>query len=205
MPMPIRSLRALVCASDLVERRAMVVAARDAGFEVLDELDNAARAIQMAPLLKPTFVLIANELYGMLGADAVRELRAITTEADLPPEVVLVSADQGVREQAIDDGAHAVIPRDNPEALRRVVDEVKVLLETGERRGRADRRSGEDRRKVQDWSKVTRERRSGDDRRHGDRRTAEEEAAANGNGTNGTNGNGASPAPAATDGAGAST
>ena len=203
MPMPIRSLRALVCASDLVERRAMVVAARDAGFEVLDELDNAARAIQMAPLLKPTFVLIANELYGMLGADAVRELRAITTEADLPPEVVLVSADQGVREQAIDDGAHAVIPRDNPQALGRVVDEVKVLLETGERRGRADRRSGEDRRKVQDWSKVTRERRSGDDRRHGERRTPEEEAAANGNGANG---NGSTPTAAApADEAGAST
>ena len=203
MPMPIRSLRALVCASDLVERRAMVVAARDAGFEVLDELDNAARTIQMAPLLKPTFVLIANELYGMLGADAVRELRAITTEADLPPEVVLVSADQGVREQAIDDGAHAVIPRDNPQALGRVVDEVKVLLETGERRGRADRRSGEDRRKVQDWSKVTRERRSGDDRRHGERRTPEEEAAANGNGANG---NGSTPTAAApADEAGAST
>jgi len=203
MPMPIRSLRALVCASDLVERRAMVVAARDAGFEVLDEVDNAARAIQMAPLLKPTFVLIANELYGMLGADAVRELRSITSEADLPPEVVLVSADQGVREQAIDDGAHAVIPRDNPQALGRVVDEVKVLLETGERRGRADRRSGEDRRKVQDWSKVTRERRSGDDRRHGERRTPEEEAAANGNGASG---NGSTPtAAAATDEAGAST
>ena len=203
MPMPIRSLRALDCASDLVERRAMVVAARDAGFEVLDELDNAARTIQMAPLLKPTFVLIANELYGMLGADAVRELRAITTEADLPPEVVLVSADQGVREQAIDDGAHAVIPRDNPQALGRVVDEVKVLLETGERRGRADRRSGEDRRKVQDWSKVTRERRSGDDRRHGERRTPEEEAAANGNGANG---NGSTPTAAApADEAGAST
>lgn len=202
MPMSIRSLRALVCASDLVERRAMVVAARDAGFEVLDEVDNAARAIQMAPLLRPTFVLIANELYGMLGADAVRELRSITSEADLPPEVVLVSADQGVREQAIDDGAHAVIPRDNPEALTRVVDEVKVLLETGERRGRADRRSGEDRRQVQDWSKVTRERRSGDDRRHGERRTAEEEAAAH---ANGVGGNGSTPAPATTDEAGAST
>lgn len=201
MPMPIRSLRALICASDLVERRAMVVAARDAGFEVLDEVDNAARAIQLAPMLKPTFVLIANELYGMLGADAVRELRSISAEADLPPEVVLVSADQGVREQAIDDGAHAVIPRDNPEALGRVVDEVKVLLETGERRGRADRRSGDDRRQVQDWSKVTRERRSGDDRRHGERRTPEEEAAANGNGSGG---NGSAPAPTAADGAGAS-
>mgnify|MGYP000881565033 CR=1 FL=1 len=68
MPMSIRSLRALVCASDMVERRAMVVAARDAGFDVLDEVDNAARAIQLAPLLQPTLILIANELYGMLGS-----------------------------------------------------------------------------------------------------------------------------------------
>ena len=69
-------------------------------FEVLEEVDNAARAIQLAPLLHPTLVLIANELYGLRGVEAVTPLREHVSEADLPPEILLVSADQGVRAEA---------------------------------------------------------------------------------------------------------
>lgn len=173
MALPSRSLRALVCASDLVERRAMVAAATDAGFEILEEVDNAARAIQLAPLLRPTLVLLANELYGMLGVEAVAPLREDPSEADLPPEILLVSADQGVRADAYAAGALVVVPRDDSAAMAEGLGDVRHLLETGERRGGADRRAGEDRRQVQDWSKVTRERRSGEDRRKGPRRTDE--------------------------------
>jgi CheY-like chemotaxis protein len=173
MALPSRSLRALVCASDLVERRAMVAAATGLGFEVLEEVDNAARAIQLAPLLHPTLVLIANELYGLRGVEAVTPLREHVSEADLPPEILLVSADQGVRAEAYAAGALVVVPRDDAEALADGLDDMRHLLETGERRGGADRRAGEDRRQAQDWSKVTRERRSGDDRRKGPRRTDE--------------------------------
>lgn len=171
MAMPTRPLRALVCASDLVERRAMKAALEDGGFEVLDEVDNAARAIQMTPLLKPSAIVLGNELTGLLGHEAVEELRATPTEAGLPPEIVLVAADRGVVDQALAHGVLEVPARDDAAALAEAVESLRYLLTTGERRGRADRRQSTDRRQTQDWSKVTRERRSGQDRRTGvDRR-----------------------------------
>jgi hypothetical protein len=83
---------------------------------------------------------------------------------------VLLTADLSISPRAVEAGAFAVARRTDAEMIERVLDEVRHLLETGERRTSGDRRSGTDRRQVQDWSKVTSERRSGADRRAGLRR-----------------------------------
>ncbi|MEZ5141589.1 MAG: hypothetical protein R2726_03585 [Acidimicrobiales bacterium] len=187
MALPSRSLRAMVCASDLVDRRAMAVALSAAGFEVIEEVDNAARAIQLAPFVKPAAIVLGNELTGMLGSEAVAPLREIPTEAGLPPEIVLVSADRGVVDEALAAGALVVVPRDDAEELADGIDALRHLLETGERRSGGDRRSGADRRKTQDWAKVTRQRRSGQERRSGiDRRQLQRRADEEAGGTGGT-------------------
>ncbi len=163
MTLPTRALTALVCDGDPVTR-----AAKDAGFEVLEQADNAARALQLYPFHPASLVITSQELPGMSGLEALADFRRL----DNPPEVIIITADTSIRQQGRDEGAFAVIERGDTEALSRALADARYLFETGERRRSSDRRSGEDRRKKQDWSKVTIERRSGVDRRQQNRRRA---------------------------------
>ncbi|MCX7621515.1 MAG: response regulator [Acidimicrobiales bacterium] len=172
MTLPTRPLTALVCDDDLIARAAYASAAQEAGFDVLEQADNAARALHLFPFHRASLVITSQELFGMSGLEALREFRQL----DDPPEVVIIAADTSIRDQALGDGAFAVIERGDPDALLRVLSDVRHLFETGERRSRGDRRSGVDRRQRQDWTKVTIERRSGVDRRQRDRRSNGESA-----------------------------
>lgn len=168
MTLPTRPLTVLVCDSDLVARAAYARSAAAAGFEVLEQADNAARALQLYPFHPASLVITSQELFGMSGLEALSEFRRL----DNPPEVMIITADMSIRDQARAAGAFAVIERGDPDALNRALSEARYLFETGERRKSGDRRSGTDRRQKQDWTKVTIERRSGIDRRQQSRRRA---------------------------------
>jgi len=176
MSLQARPLRAVICDPDLLNQAALAHAAERAGFEVVERVENGPRALASVERLAPSLLLLANELSGMLGEEVVRLLRgpdphAHSTEPEV--EIVLVGTDPSMRDRAMADGASAVVPRGNVEALDRVLAEIRTYLETGERRTSADRRAGEERRRGQDWSKVTSERRGGDDRRNAGRRDSE--------------------------------
>jgi AmiR/NasT family two-component response regulator len=161
-----RPLKAIICDHDPWSARASRALLEDAGFEVIGEAPNAVEAIRITELLRPTFVLIALEQAGLSGLEALPDL----LRGDEPPEVVLVANDDSAREAAKKAGAFELVVKGESEMIERLFEEVRELLETGERRKSRDRRSGQERRQAQDWSKVTHERRSGVDRRGGLRR-----------------------------------
>lgn len=163
-----RPLTAIVCDPDPYTRSSTTVLTRDAGFEVLAEFAFSVDAARQAEVVGPSLVLMVNEQSGVTGIEAIEEIRA--TNPSNPPEVVLLTSDLSISDHAAELGAFAVARRTDPEMVERVLDEVRHLLETGERRSSDDRRSGADRRTAQDWSKVTQQRRSGQDRRAGLRR-----------------------------------
>jgi hypothetical protein len=170
MALPIRELTAAVCDSDVVALRANAHEARQGGFEVVAEVDRGPDLVHVVELQQPNLLIVANDLIGDPGLDLLRVLFEGSTASGLPPEVILISSDENVQIAGRAAGAFAVTPRHDLDALERVLDEVRELFETGERRSAGDRRQREDRRKTQDWSKVTRERRGGGDRREGSRR-----------------------------------
>jgi len=169
--LPTRPLTAMVIEQDAVVLATYVAALQDAGFEVTNEVANAAEALQLLPFGRPSLVLASQELVGL---SAVEALPAIE-ELENPPEVVIVTTDLALRDRALEVGAFAIIDKTDTDLLGEVLADARHLFETGERRtSDLDRRSGVDRRQEQDWTKVTRERRSGDDRRHEDRRDRDE-------------------------------
>jgi DNA-binding NarL/FixJ family response regulator len=164
--MPERPLKVIICDIDPWSGRATRALVEAAGFQVLGDAPNAVEAIRLTQLLHPTFVLITLEQSGLSGLEALPDLLA----GDDPPEVVLLASDDSARATAKKNGAFELAVKGETEMLERLLEEVRELLETGERRKSRDRRSGDERRQVQDWSKVTHERRSGTDRRGGLRR-----------------------------------
>ncbi len=167
-----RPLRAVVCDDDPMTLSVLAHALADAGYEVLDRLDNGPRLLTSIETEHPSLAVLVNELPGMLGHEVVETIGRLGL--DDPPETLLVTADPSIRQRAIEGGAWAVIPVGDPDALAAAIADVTHYLRTGERRSSSDRRGGGDRRVKQDWSKVTHERRSGGDRRRGDRRSGEE-------------------------------
>lgn len=161
-----RPLTAIVSAADTWERQVTAQEVTAAGFAVLAEATNAVEALHQNKQLRPSLIVMANEHAGLMGIDAVPELR----EVDPPPEIILITTDQALHERATELGVFDLSIRGDPEMLARLLVEARELLETGERRKSSDRRTGDDRREKQDWSKVTTERRAGKDRRAGLRR-----------------------------------
>jgi DNA-binding NarL/FixJ family response regulator len=163
-----RPLTAIVCDPDPFTRGSTARIASEVGFDVLAEIAYSVEVAHNTAMVRPSLVVILHEQSGVSGLDAIGEIRAAMPDA--PPEVVLLTSDVAVRDRALERGAYGIALRTDPEMIERVLDEVRHLIETGERRVKSDRRSGGDRRQAQDWSKVTQERRSGQDRRKGLRR-----------------------------------
>ena len=175
MPLQARPLRALICDPDPLSQAAMARTTEAEGFEVVDRTDNAPHLLSLIGHHKPTLIVVANELPGMLGYEVIPMVREPEGRPD-DPEVILVAGDGSIRPRALADGAQGVLNRGDVPALERALREVRHFLETGERRAGGDRRAGDDRRQHQDWSKVTMERRSGEDRRTNERRSDADDA-----------------------------
>jgi CheY-like chemotaxis protein len=158
-------LTVMVCVGDPLESRALEAMANEQGFQSVAGAATGPEALQAMPFLRPSLLLIVDELSGMTGLETARA----TLELDPRPEVLLLSHDPAALPTRPGDPVFATIGRGDRDALVDALGRVRHWLVTGERRTGEDRRKG-DRRKVQDWSKVTRERRSGVDRREGPRR-----------------------------------
>jgi DNA-binding NtrC family response regulator len=154
MPDP-RPLNAIVCDVDSWNRRVLAQLVEEAGFEILAETSHSIEALHMSKVVHPSLVVILNEQDGLSGIEALPDFLA----ADPSPEVLLVTGDTSLREQAKQRGAFDITLRGDLDMTMRLLNEVRELLETGERRVSGDRRSGNERRQTQDWSKVTTERR----------------------------------------------
>jgi chemotaxis response regulator CheB len=156
-----KPLTAIVCDADRWARETVSELVSAGGFEIVGETEHAIEAIRQSELLHPALVVIAHELEGVSGLEAISDLHV----GDDPPEVILVAVGADGRDQAKASGAFEVAVKGDLDMLSRMLVEVHDLIETGERRTSVERRRGPDRRKAQDWSKVTHERRSGGDRR----------------------------------------
>lgn len=170
-----RPLTALVCDHDHLVLRATSALLEELGFEILGDAHNAVEAIREAEFLKPSLVVMTHEQVGISGLEALPDLRRI----DPAPEVVLIAIDgHRIHDATREAGGFEVVDQGDGPMLRRVLEEARELLVTGERRATgSDRRTGADRRVHQDWSKVISERRSGEDRRKGSRRGEGSESA----------------------------
>ncbi len=166
-----RPLDAIICDPDAWSVRGIKPLVTAAGFEVVGEVGNAIEVIRLSELLHPALVILSLELGGISGLEAVHDLRrrapVSSTPGDEidPPEVIMISNDDAARAAAKEAGAFDLAVKGQAAMLERLLDEVRELIETGERRLATDRRSGDERREKQDWSKVTQERRDGTDRR----------------------------------------
>lgn len=156
-----RPLHAIVCDFDRWHRLSITQLLEEAGFSVVAEAEFAVEAIQQVVALHPTLVVITLETSGLSGLDAIPDLRG----GDDPPEIILLANDEKARDAAVAAGAFDLALKGDTDMIERQLDEVRELLETGERRTSSDRRAGADRREKADWAKVTAERRSGDERR----------------------------------------
>jgi CheY-like chemotaxis protein len=161
--------RILLCDDDELELAALRSSSESAGLEVVDTARNAVELIRLVDVLEADAAVIRNEVTGLSGVEATRELAG----RDRRVEVVLLTSDPSIERVGLDAGAFAVVQRGDLEALERALGALSEWLGGGERRRGPDRRSGEDRRQVQDWSKVFSERRSGEDRRKALRRKSD--------------------------------
>lgn len=159
--------KAAICHPDQMGRTALEHLLEANGFSVAVEAEHAPGLLQALQFDSVHLAVVENALSGTLGMDIIEEL--VGTEP--PTQVVLVTSDTSLRDEALGKGAWAIAPRGDTDAMERILAEVLHYLRTGERRGGADRRSGGERRVQQDWTKVTSERRSGDDRRRAERRS----------------------------------
>jgi DNA-binding NarL/FixJ family response regulator len=158
--------RALICDGDPLLRRTLGELVKEAGFEVVGEAANIIGALDQAPILKPTLVVLTIESLVLNPMEIIAELR----EGEHPPEVVVVSPDEAARAHALAVGAFDLTAHGDAKALTEAAAAVAHILTTGERRTRPERRSGQERRQRQDWSKVISQQRKGADRRIRDRR-----------------------------------
>lgn len=155
---------ALVCLNEPEARSLVLRLADEAGFEVVGAVDKAIDAIDLAAMVHPTVVLLDQELPGMNGLEAIPEIR----EAEPEAEVLLITRDERLHDEAMRAGAFGVVYKSRLPELSGALRRVTEFIESTPERGPSERRTGKDRRQQQDWSRVTSERRSGEDRRHDD-------------------------------------
>ncbi|MCC5952977.1 MAG: DUF188 domain-containing protein [Acidimicrobiia bacterium] len=163
---PDETPKAAICHPDQMGRTALEHVIVANGFDVMVEAEHAPGLLQALQFASVHLVVVENALSGTLGMDIIGDL----VKRESQTQVVLVTNDISLRDEALGKGAWAIAPRGDAAAMERILGEILHYLRTGERRGGGDRRSGAERRETQDWSKVTSERRSGSDRRRAERR-----------------------------------
>ena len=84
--------RALICDGDQLLRRTLGELVKEVGFEVVGEAANIIQALDQAPILKPTLVVLTIESLVLNPMEIIADLR----QGDMPPEVIVVSPDEAV-------------------------------------------------------------------------------------------------------------
>lgn len=112
--------RALVCDDDPMVRRVVSGLLTSLGYDVLAEVDLATDALRVVELAKPDLVVLDVALMGLSGIEAIPTIRSTSPGS----RIVVFSAFDTVREDALAAGAVAVVDKSDPtgleDALRRL-------------------------------------------------------------------------------------
>jgi DNA-binding response OmpR family regulator len=149
------SMTAVVCEADESTRHLMSNMVREAGYEVVGEADRAFEAVELTRILTPSLVVIDQDLPFVTGLEVLTDLKDSSARC----EVLLVTRDEGVRDEATSAGAFGVVYKTKLHELSGALARAKEFLEGSGERPDDERRTGRDRRQKQDWQQVTSERR----------------------------------------------
>ncbi|MFP5326912.1 MAG: response regulator transcription factor [Acidimicrobiia bacterium] len=114
------TMRALVCDDDPLTRQVVSDLLTDNGFDVLAELETAPPVIELARSIQPEVVVLDVSLMGMTGIEAIPAVR----EAAPDCSIIVFSAFDSVRSEALAAGAAAVVDKTQPDELQRVLAEI---------------------------------------------------------------------------------
>jgi CheY-like chemotaxis protein len=104
---------AVVCDDDPVIRNVVGTVLESYGFEVTAAVGLATDAVRVAELTSPRVVVIDVALMGMSGIEAIPAIKRAAPDCD----VVVYSAFDNVREEAMAAGATAVVDKADPQLL----------------------------------------------------------------------------------------
>ncbi len=106
-------LRALVCDDDAMVRRVVSGLLTGLGYLVVAEVDLATDALRVVELTKPHLVVLDVALMGLSGIEAIPSILS----ASPGTRIVVFSAFDTVRGDALAAGAAAVVDKSDPEGL----------------------------------------------------------------------------------------
>jgi len=112
--------RAVVCEDDPTVRRVIESVFHDRGIEVIAEIDVITQIFDLIRYGRPDVVVLDLVLMGMSGAESLDDLGAIASEVP----VVVFSAHDALRREALARGAHAFVDKPNFEELADTVAEL---------------------------------------------------------------------------------
>lgn len=107
------ALRAVVCDDDPIARRVVGSVLAANGYEIVAEVDLALDALRVAEMTRPDVVVVDVALMGMSGIDVIPALREAVPEC----AVIVFSAFDAAREEALSAGAAAVVDKAQPDQL----------------------------------------------------------------------------------------
>lgn len=113
-------MRALVCDDDPLTRQVVTDLLTDNGFDVLAELETAPPVIELARAIQPEVVVLDVSLMGMTGIEAIPAVRDAAPDCS----IIVFSAFDSVRSEALAAGAAAVVDKTQPDELHRVLAEI---------------------------------------------------------------------------------
>ncbi|MBW3614911.1 MAG: response regulator transcription factor [Actinobacteria bacterium] len=105
--------RALVCDDDPMVRRVVSGLLTGLGYDVVAEVDLATDALRVVELTKPDLVVLDVALMGLSGIEAIPSIRSSSPHS----RVVVFSAFDTVRDDALAAGAVAVVDKTDAEGL----------------------------------------------------------------------------------------
>jgi DNA-binding NarL/FixJ family response regulator len=114
-----------VCEDDPTVRRVIESVLRERGIEVIAEIDVITPIFDLIRYGKPDVVVLDLVLMGMSGAEGLDDLGAIASEVP----VVVFSAHDALRQEALARGAHAFVDKPNFEELADAVAELVDQVE----------------------------------------------------------------------------
>ena len=116
----------ILVVDDVAENRAVVIGMLDQlGFETI-EAASGADGLKKAQALRPDLILMDLVMPGMDGLEATRRLRALPEFNDVPIIVLSASASAGDRQQSLQSGANAFLPK--PVEYERLLAQIASLL-----------------------------------------------------------------------------
>lgn len=115
----------MVCEDDPTVRRVIESVLRDRDIEVIAEIDVITPIFDLIRYGRPDVVVLDLVLKGMSGAESLADLAAIASEVP----VVVFSAHDGLRQEALGRGAHAFVAKPDFEELAHTVGDLVDRVE----------------------------------------------------------------------------